>query len=90
MVLVARAVVALAARRCESRGAHWRTDYPVLHPEWRARTGRPIARRLGRLPWGPLRWNGLHEAVSATLPQRFEPERTSFGGATRNRCPRRR
>jgi L-aspartate oxidase len=37
MVLIARAVVALAGRRCESRGAHWRTDYPVPLPEWRVR-----------------------------------------------------
>jgi len=37
MKLVARAVVALAARRRESRGAHWRTDYPATEPVWRLR-----------------------------------------------------
>jgi L-aspartate oxidase len=37
MAEVGRAVVALARRRCESRGAHWRTDYPAQHPEWRVR-----------------------------------------------------
>jgi L-aspartate oxidase len=34
---LARAVVALASRRRESRGAHWRTDYPDLDPAWRLR-----------------------------------------------------
>jgi len=37
MVPLARAVVALAERRCESRGAHWRTDFPEPRPEWRVR-----------------------------------------------------
>lgn len=37
MVLLARAVVALAERRRESRGAHWRTDYSEPRPEWRVR-----------------------------------------------------
>ena len=32
MALVARAVAALAARRTESRGAHWRTDCPASDP----------------------------------------------------------
>jgi len=34
MRMVGLAVVALAARREESRGAHWRTDYPATLPEW--------------------------------------------------------
>ncbi|HMK96738.1 MAG TPA: L-aspartate oxidase [Acidimicrobiales bacterium] len=34
MRLVAEGVVALAARREESRGAHWRTDHPQARPEW--------------------------------------------------------
>lgn len=34
MALLARAVVALAYRRQESRGAHWRTDFPRARPEW--------------------------------------------------------
>jgi L-aspartate oxidase len=37
MALIARAVVGLAARREESRGAHWRTDYPADDPQWRLR-----------------------------------------------------
>ncbi|HTW07144.1 MAG TPA: FAD-binding protein [Acidimicrobiales bacterium] len=37
MRLLARAVVALADRRRESRGAHWRTDYPATDPQWRTR-----------------------------------------------------
>jgi len=37
MVLVGRLVAALALRRCESRGAHWRADYPAPHPDWRTR-----------------------------------------------------
>ncbi|MGD0809771.1 MAG: L-aspartate oxidase [Acidimicrobiales bacterium] len=62
MVLVARAVVALAARRCESRGAHWRTDYPVPLPEWRARQ---VAQLMptGELAVGAFAVEGgLHEA----------------------------
>ncbi len=37
MRLVARGVVALAMRRCESRGAHWRTDHPSTDERWRVR-----------------------------------------------------
>ncbi|MGC8627937.1 MAG: L-aspartate oxidase [Acidimicrobiales bacterium] len=44
MVLVGRLVVALASRRCESRGAHWRLDYPTSHPDWRVRQ---VIERLG-------------------------------------------
>ncbi len=62
MVLIARAVVALAARRCESRGAHWRTDYPVPLPEWRVRQ---VAQLMptGEMAVGTLAVEGLHEAV---------------------------
>lgn len=34
MSLLARVLVALALRRQESRGAHWRTDFPEPRPEW--------------------------------------------------------
>ncbi len=37
MALAARVVTALAARRRESRGAHWRTDYPDPDPTWQVR-----------------------------------------------------
>jgi len=62
MVLIARAVVELAARRCESRGAHWRTDYPVPHPEWRVRQ---VAQLMptGEMAVGTFEVEGLHEAV---------------------------
>jgi aspartate oxidase len=62
MVLIARAVVALAARRCESRGAHWRTDYPGALPEWQVRQ---VAQLLptGEMAVGSFAVEGLHEAV---------------------------
>jgi L-aspartate oxidase len=37
MALAARVVTALAARRRESRGAHWRTDYQDADPTWQVR-----------------------------------------------------
>jgi L-aspartate oxidase len=37
MILIARAVVELASRRRESRGAHWRKDFPSPVPQWRLR-----------------------------------------------------
>jgi len=62
MVLIARAVVALAARRCESRGAHWRTDYPGALPDWQVRQ---VAQLLptGEMAVGSFAVEGLHEAV---------------------------
>jgi L-aspartate oxidase len=62
MVLIARAVVALATRRCESRGAHWRTDHPVPLPEWRVRQ---VAQLMptGEMAVGSFAVEGLHEAV---------------------------
>jgi len=62
MVLIARAVVALAATRAESRGAHWRTDYPVPRPEWRVRQ---VAQLMptGEMAVGTFAVEGLDEAV---------------------------
>ena len=37
MALAARVVAGLALRRTESRGAHWRTDYPEPEPKWQVR-----------------------------------------------------
>jgi L-aspartate oxidase len=62
MVLVARAVVGLAARRTESRGAHWRTDYPVPRPEWRVRQVAQLT-PTGEMAMGVFAVEGLHEAV---------------------------
>ena len=62
MVLVARAVVGLAARRTESRGAHWRTDYPVPRPEWRVRQVAQLT-PTGEMAMGVFAVEGLHGAV---------------------------
>jgi L-aspartate oxidase len=62
MVLIARAVVGLAARRTESRGAHWRTDYPVPRPEWRVRQVAQLT-PTGDMAVGTFAVEGLHEAV---------------------------
>ncbi len=43
IVTVARAVVAAAAARHESRGCHWRADYPTTRPNW----ARRVVVRLG-------------------------------------------
>ena len=62
MVLIARAVVGLAGRRTESRGAHWRTDYPVPRPEWRVRQVAQLT-PTGEMAMGTFAVEGLHEAV---------------------------
>jgi L-aspartate oxidase len=53
---VASALVAAASRRRESRGCHWRADYPAAHPSWLRRveirldpTGVPVASTPPRL-----------------------------------------
>jgi L-aspartate oxidase len=60
MLLVARAVVGLAARRTESRGAHWRTDYPVPRPEWRVRQAAQLT-ATGEMAVGTFAVEGLYE-----------------------------
>jgi aspartate oxidase len=68
MALIARAVVGLAARRQESRGAHWRTDYPADDPKWRLR------QVVSLLPGGSLRVGHVDvEAGSSPLPAASVP-----------------
>ncbi len=55
-LLVAEAVVRSAAVRVESRGAHYRSDYPATDPAWD--TSVCCALRGGRLVVGPLPWAG--------------------------------
>ncbi len=67
MAQVARAVVALARRRRESRGAHLRTDYPAQHPEWRVRQ---VAQLLpsGELGVGSLEVGGQGPGAESLCP----------------------
>ena len=53
MRLVARGVVALALRRRESRGAHWRTDHPSTDERWRVRQVLELA-ESGQMAVGEL------------------------------------
>jgi L-aspartate oxidase len=66
MVLLARTVTALAARRCESRGAHWRSDYPSTHADWRAR------QVVQRLPSGEMGVGNLEVSGSPVPAQQEE------------------
>jgi L-aspartate oxidase len=75
MAQVGQAVVALARRRCESRGAHWRTDYPARHPEWRVRQVAQL------LPSGELGVGNLE--VAGPSPGVASPEVASL----RERAP---
>jgi L-aspartate oxidase len=64
MALVGRAMAQLALRRCESRGAHWRSDYPSPGPGWQVRQ---VAQLLqdGSLAVGELQVEATAEAVAA-------------------------
>jgi L-aspartate oxidase len=65
MVLIGRAVAALAAARHESRGAHWRADYPEPRAEWRLRQVAQLAAG-GDLVVGPLAAEGAPGALVRT------------------------
>jgi L-aspartate oxidase len=65
MVLIGRAVAALASARHESRGAHWRADYPDPRPEWRLRQVAQLA-PSGELRAGQLAAEGAPGALART------------------------
>jgi L-aspartate oxidase len=62
MRLLARAIVALAARRRESRGAHWRTDYPAADAAWCRR------QVVQLLPGGEMAVGDLPVGSSESVP----------------------
>ncbi|HTT89528.1 MAG TPA: FAD-binding protein [Acidimicrobiales bacterium] len=75
MAQVARVVAALAARRPESRGAHWRTDHPTPRSSWQVRQ---VVQQLGgELAVGDL---AVNEPVPAELPAGRYP--AAVGGPT--------
>ena len=65
MVLIGKAVAALASARHESRGAHWRADYPGPREEWRLRQVAQLSAD-GDLVVGHLRAEGAGALVRTT------------------------
>ena len=68
MALAARIVAGLALRRTESRGAHWRTDYPDRDPKWQVRQ---VAQLFpdGGVGVGDLAVDEMSGARSGRLPE---------------------
>lgn len=64
MALIARAVAALASNRHESRGAHWRADYPEPRAEWCVRQVAQL-RAGGEMALGQLAAEGADGAEGA-------------------------